>query len=82
MIRRLHCNNIRAEVWAEQQAQSFDYIWPLRFSSRQAKLGKLFIWTQHNQLWTKYNSSKLKQKNASTVSSGNKCSKLDFSGDS
>ena len=58
MVSSLNNDDVRAEVWAEQQTQGFDNIGFLGFSSWQTQLSELFIWTQHHQLRTKHNSTR------------------------
>lgn len=55
VIWRLDHDNIGTKIRSEQQAQWLDDIWLLGFSTRQGKLGELFIWSQHDQVWTKHN---------------------------
>lgn len=56
MISSFNNNDVCAEIWSQQQAESFDHVWLLGFATRQTQLCELLVRTQHYQFWAKDNS--------------------------
>ena len=59
MVRCLYGDDIRAEVWPKQQAQSLDGVRLLGLASREAELGELLVRLQHHHVWSKHHTSLL-----------------------
>ncbi len=54
MVRSFDGNDIRAEVWTQQQAQRLDSVGSLRLASGETQLSELLVWLQHDHVRAKH----------------------------
>ena len=59
MIRRFNSDDVGTEIRPQQQAQSLNDIRSLRLPSREAELGELFVWLEHDEVGAEHHASRL-----------------------
>ena len=59
MIRRLNSDDVSTEIRPQQQAQSLNDIGSLRLPSREAELGELLVWLEHDEVGAEHHASRL-----------------------
>ena len=55
VVSRFYGDDVGAEVRSEEEAEGLDDVGALGLTPRQAQLGELFVWAEHDQLWSKDN---------------------------
>ena len=59
MVRGLYGDDVSAEVGPEEKTQGLDDIGSFRLPPREAELGELLVWLQHDQVGPEYHSGGL-----------------------